>query len=379
MNTCFLFTQYLNDTGCFCLILSADGLLLETPQQLEFKEIKRLQADCQTVLVESCSQITLISLELPWLAENKARAAIPYALEDKLAQPTEDLHFAFDKLRYHNNHYLITVISKSRMRYLMEQMNQHHIDFDKITVDWFALEEGELCVSDSHLLVNQSHFKGCLSGSLALNYIKQHSTQTPLLFQNNNLLIDSSIEPVDGPSYVWFARSLLKTKPLNLCQGEMRHETGAHWIKKSTLLISVLGIAWLCSILVVNAWMVHSLNQKNHAVEEEIALVYRQFFPGAKQVISPKFRINQLINTNQEKNQTQFWFLINQLAKHIKNTPITIEQIRYQSKILFVTLQSPDFATLETLENNLRQAQFKVHQTEASTHEQHVMATLELS
>jgi general secretion pathway protein L len=45
---------------------------------------------------------------------------------------------------------------------------------------------------------------------------------------------------------------------------------------------------------------------------------------------------------------------------------------------LSVTIDSADFANLEQLENELKSLHLKVKQTQASTHEQQVVATLEL-
>ena len=124
--------------------------------------------------------------------------------------------------------------------------------------------------------------------------------------------------------------------------------------------------------------MLFSLNKKTAVVDNQIEVIYHQFFPEAKQVISPKFRISQLLKTTQEDNQMRFWVLINAFAKTMKDSSITIDQMRYQNKILAVTLVSPDFVTLQKLETVLKQ-QLKVNQTQASTHEQKVIATLELS
>ncbi|PJD95200.1 MAG: general secretion pathway protein GspL [Legionella sp.] len=378
MDTCYLFTQYLNESGCFCLKLAADGSLLNEPQQLLFDEIQQLQHHAQTVLVEPCSQVSLISLSLSWLSDNKARVAIPYALEDKLAQPVDRLHFAFDKLRYHNNTYLITVIDKSRMHYLMKQMAHHQIAYDMITVDWFALEEGQLCVNGTSLLINQDHFKGSLTGSLALTYMIQHPEVAPLLFKNNQLITHPEKEASDELSYLWLARQLLKNKPLNLCQGEMQHGNALDWFKRGYLIAASLAAFWLISILLIQTLSLHSLNNKINDIDQQIAVIYHQFFPQAKQVISPKFRIEQVLGATEAKEQNQFWFLMNALAKTIKNSEIKVEQLKYQNKILSITLLSPDFGHLESLENALKQ-QVQVRQTEASTHEQQVIATLELS
>lgn len=379
MDTCFLFTRHLDTQGCFCLKLSSNGELLAPPAQRAFSEIKVLQNDANTLIVESATNTSILDLELPWLAERKARIAIPYALEDKVAQSVEELHFAFDKARYHDNHYLITVIDKQRMNYLMSLLDEHQIAFEIITVDWFALEAHELVINESVLLINNDDFKGALSGELATNFLNKHPLTPVLTFTDSQINSELTASKMDESSYTWLARQLSKAKPLNLCQGALVHGNTTDWIKKGYQLAGLLFGFWLISLLITNAIELYSLNKQTAKIDQQIAVIYHEFFPEAKQVISPKFRISQLLSSEGGDKQNRFWFLLNQLAKEMKGNKISIEQLGYQNKTLSVTLVSPDFATLEDLEKKLKALRVNVKQTQASTRDQQVLATLELT
>lgn len=378
MGTLFLFSKYLNDEGCFCLKLNTKGEIETPPAQYSFSEIKTMQQDCDTLIIETSTNASLFSLELPWLPERKARIAIPYALEDKLAQSVNQLHFAFDKIRYQNDRYLITIISKQRIRYLMDVLAEKNIEFTAITLDWFALNSEELCISEQNLLVNTDDFKGTLSEDLANIYLKKHPEHSPLLFNDSQIEVPSDLAKNQETSHVWIAQRILKSKPMNLCQGEMQHDNKPNWIKKGYQLAGALFCLWLISLMLVNTINLHFLNKQTKQVDEQIAAIYHEFFPDAKQIISPKFRIMQLLKNN-NKEQTRFWFLLNQFSKVMNSEQFSLEQFRYQNKTLFVTLVSSDFAHLEKLENQLRKLQLNVKQIQASTHEQRVVATLELT
>lgn len=378
MDQCFLFTHYLDEQGCLCLKLSPDGTVLSPPAQRNFAEIQTLQVDSNTVLVESGARASLLELELPWLSEQKARTAIPYALEEKLAQSVDELHFAFDKIRYKNGHYLITVIEKQRIQFLMHFLDKNNIQFDIITLDWFALSDQQMLISGSSLLINNDDFKGTLSGDLAQSYIRNHPINELLTFTDSTITVDSSLVKNTEDSATWIAKKLAQGKPLNLCQGNMQHGTNSDWIKKGYQLAGALCCFWLISLLIVNIINVYSLNKKTATIDQQISVIYHEFFPDAKQVISPQFRISQLLGNNTTNNQSNFWFLLNQFAKAMKGSDTKIEQLRFQNKTLSVTLVSADFATLEQIENKLKKLQLKVKQTQAATREQHVVATLEL-
>lgn len=379
MDKCFLFTKHLDENGCFCLKLSQDGSVIAPPAQRNFAEIITLQAESTTLVVETTASASILDLELPWLPERKARIAIPYALEDKLAQPLDELHFAFDKSRYQNNHYLITVIGKQRLQYLMHLFDEQNIEFEAITLDWFATGPEELIITESIMLVNNPDFKGALSGELALSYIKKHPLDQLFLFKDSQFGTDPNQPKPDEWSYIWIAKKLMNSKPLNLCQGDMQHGNTSDWIKKGYLIAGALCGIWLMSLLIVNAINVYLLNKQIKKVDEQIAVIYHEFFPDAKQVISPKFRISQLLGDASADSQTHFWFLLNQFAKAMKEEQITVENLRYQNKTLSVTVVSADFANLEAIEDKLRKLQLKVKQTQAATRDQQVVATLELT
>lgn len=379
MDTLFLFSSHLDEQGCLCLKIKMDGNLDHPPTQLSFEEIHALQKNCKTLVIESAINASLLPVELPWLPERKARVAIPYALEEELAQPVDELHFAFDKIRYQNKQYLITVISKCRIRYIMQILSDNDIEYTAITLDWFALEPHELCVRENILLISTDEFKGALSGELADAYLKKHFAQHPILFSDSQIQTHTIEKSHEESSHTWIAQRLLKNKVLNLCQGDMQHEDKTELLKKGYQLAAALFGVWLISLVVVNAIEAYLLGKQTQKIDDQIAVIYKEFFPDAKQVISPQFRINQLLKNNDTEEQTRFWFLLNQFAKVMQGNQYTLEQLRYENKSLTVNLICPDFASLEKLENELKKAQLKVKQTQASTRAQQVFATLELT
>lgn len=379
MDTCFLFSKKIDATGCMCLKLSQEGELISPLQHRNFDEILELQTDSTTIVIETSENTTLLELELTWLPDRKARIAIPFALEDQVAQPIDELHFAFDKLRYNDNKYLVTVISKQRLTYIMELLANKAISYDLITIDWFALSFHQLLITDSTLLVYNDNFKGALSEDLAISYLKNHPLNPPLLFEDSDLIDDPSLEIHPENSHVWIARRFLTIRPLNLCQGSMQHESDSEWIKKGYEIAGILGCFWLVSLLIINGLSLYSINKQTKIVDTEISTIYHHFFPEAKQVISPQFRISQLLSNNNSESQGRFWFLLNNFAKGMDDSKLEIEQLRYQNKSLSTTVVGADFPTLEQLENKLKSLHLQVRQTQASTKDQKVVATLELT
>ena len=318
--------------------------------------------------------------DLPWLGERKAREAIPYALEEQLAQSVSTLHFALDKAHYQDGKYLIVVMDKQRLLDWMNSLDEHHLDFDQMTIDWFALTPDEICVTQDSVLIHHDEFKGALSPSLAKTYLDQATRKQGFIFADSTPLVQSPEFALQEESSILFiAKRLAKATFINLCQGDLRHdttrETSVRWYYASLI---ALGL-WLMSLLIMNVWNFYHLKTQHVTTDVQIAAIYHAFFPNATQVISPRFRIEQALKTDGAGQQSSFWGLLGQLVTAYKPSDrLTIDQVNFQNQRLMVNLTSDDFATLEAFEHRLKQTRLQVTQTQASSHENHVVAILEL-
>ena len=382
MTTCFIFAEYFDEEGCLSLRLDQQGDVDAPLLKRPIETLQALQSGARTVIVLPTNLCSLHELALPWLGERKAQAAIPYALEEQLAQPVTSLHVCFDRQYYVDNRYLVVVTDKPYLVHLMQQWDALNLDYDEITLDWFALNQGEACATASTLLVNDQLFKGALSGELAAMYDRQGESTTQCLAFKDSLpaLVSKQFTILDERSAVWIAKRLLTGKKMNLCQGELQHNNRQPSFKYWYGLAGILAGVSLACMLFLNVFYLYLLNNKIADVDKKIAAVYHHFFPEAKQVISPKFRVEQLLKAGRASTQSAAcWTLLDKLAHAIKGKLSHVEQIRFQHPILSVTLVAKDFASLEALQQRLKEQQVNVTQVQASTEEHHVIATLELS
>lgn len=380
MATCFLFEQTLDEERGWCLRLDERGLVDVPLASYTLDEIRLMQDHAETIVVLSAVHSTLHEVPLPWLSERKARLALPYALEEQLAQSVAHLHFAFDRSYYRDGRYLVAVIDKHWMERVVLKLEELHLDFDAMTLDWFALRENETCVAQTSLLVNDATFRGALTAELTDSYFQKRPEGTTVL-----AFLDSALEGVSEPVtrvdehvHSWIAKRLFQNPGVNLCQGAFRHDTRGQtnqfWYGASAILV----IMWLLGWLTVNLVHSHTQAKQLAVLDQQIAVIYHEFYPNAARVISPEFRIKQLLKSGPLGQDATFWPLLQKLAQTFDDRQARIEQFRFQNKILSVTLMANDFAALETLQLRLQQAHVVVTQAQASSSKQKVMATLEL-
>ena len=380
MATCFLFTQNGIEDHFLTLRLDEQGQLDAPLERRSLDALKALQLNARTVVVLPTALASLLPVELSWLNDRKARAAIPYALEEQVAQSVTTVHIAFERQYYLNNQYLVAVVDQQYLLGLMTRLDTLTIDFNCITLDWFALQPNEGCVSETSLLIREVLFQGALSAEPSTLYLANRSNDLPIFVFHDSApaLNDASFSRLEGSFYPWAAARIWKAPAFNLCQGECQHThsktSNTRWYQASLVLAGV----WFLSVLVINALMLHRLNGDNSALDQKTTVIYHRFFPDAKQMISPKFRVTQLIKTANASQDTALWPLLDALASAVNNNQVTIEQLHYQDKTLSVTLNSGDFAALEALQHRLQQGHLQVTQAQAVSHEDRVHATLEL-
>ena len=122
-------------------------------------------------VAQNAHVIVLLPLQqmLPSTVNTRARKskhlqkAIPFALEDEVADDIENLHFALGR-RYGENDYPVAVIEKVTLDSVLETLASAGVYPDILTADVFALpfREGSwtILVEDDRALVRTSKFQG---------------------------------------------------------------------------------------------------------------------------------------------------------------------------------------------------------------------------
>lgn len=377
-----LFAEFLDETGCLCLRLESDGFVASALEHRTFDEIKRMQLGSHTIVVLSSAMSGLYEVELPWLGYNKARAAIPFALEEQLAQKLPTLHFAFDRAHHQHNRYLVVVVDKAYVANIIARLDELDIRFNEITLDWFALQAGEVCLTPSGLLARTEAYQGALSSSLAETFLHKITNPTMVMSFTDSLAAqnNASFTVIDQAFYLWVARRLQEASRINLCQGDLSHGLPNEGVSRRWAMVcGALAGLWLISVLGINLVNLIRLNHQLNLIDKDTAVVYRKFFPDAQQVISPRFRINQLLNTGgASQGALVLWQLLDKLDNAVDPSGLTVERVDFKNKVLSVALKARDFTVLDELGSRLKKAQVKVAQTQASSHKHDVTATMEL-
>ena len=315
------------------------------------------------------------------------RQALPFALEDNLAEPIEELHFSFDRHYFSKGRYLAVVCSQAYFLSIITQLTEQSIHFDTITLDWFALKQHESALLTKSALIHDDSFQGSLDFSLAESCFKEmQSEQILYRFQDSGPITLPqtpqsliTIQQCEMAQTLWLAKRLLEKKSMNLCQGLFALKKTTNRLKVWYYAAAGLFAFWLISLLSINSYQLITDNREITKLDAQIATIYRHFFPEAKQIINPRFRVTQLLKSSAASSDEGLWLILARLTKVIQENSVTPSELNWQNHLLLVTLAVKDFKTLDSLESHLKKTGLHVKQSQASTKEGQVVSTLELT
>ncbi|MCC5791534.1 MAG: hypothetical protein JJT82_02865 [Legionellaceae bacterium] len=382
VKTLLCYSHTLSDTHCQCVGVQQGRLDPALPLAMrDLADIKKLAETYRLFFILPQTQCSLHPLELSWLSEKKARMAIPYALEDRCSQPLDHLHFSFSKAFYQNGRYLILCTERQLLQELIHRLQQAQLHPDVITSDWFALNEQSQAFASDYLLVNTSPFRGALPYA-QLNFSSTEDAQTlqNITFTDSpEALLPENHLPTERTFQEWVAVQLSTHPSINLLQGSFAPIYHKQKQALAYRLTTGLALFWILSVLGTQLWQWQQLRQENTAVEEKIAVIYREFFPQAKQIISPRFRIEQTLKHQTGQHNRAFWQMYLALILSLQEHPFEVNSLRYSSHALMVNISANDFSTLEALQTHLQKNKLQVKQSRAATKEGRITANLELS
>ena len=240
--------------------------------------------------------MVLNTATIPTTNKKQLVKAIPFALEDSLADDIDTLHFVHYR-DADDDDVNIAAINEGRLNEWLDRLGEYGLVAHAVLPDVFALpakpDSAALVINKQRALYRQDIFNGFTSDETLLSallpsVLTNHKPETLLLDVPDDTqldLADDLIENISLQSVTNMHRqcdaSLLQTLPLSLLNGFTRKgQSGVlqnlvHWKNVATLTI-VIGGLWMASLGVENYKLKQHLNQLNN----EISNVYAKTFPG---------------------------------------------------------------------------------------------------
>lgn len=347
--------------------------------ELAEKDKNNILAVQKTTCIICSDQIHFSYQKIPAKSIQKALQAIPFVLEDQLAEDINQMHFATTSAK--NNTYPVAAIKHETLQTLLDKLAEFNIKPDYIHPDICCLPQSDnswnLLHHDDKISIDQ-HRDSLIhtdrdSFSIILNsLIKQldddhlpdsitlwsaQDTEALVLPEGLAATLDIIKNDYDTSPISIFSKQLNNKGLVNLLQGRFKiiRQSNSWW--KAWRVAAVLIIAVVLLELVAGSLQLNSLEAENTLLNSEINRIYKKSFPRSKRIVNARVQMeNKLkkLKKGNNKGSVTFTDLLVSSSPIIQQTSgLDILAINFSNKKMEVEFSIDKLSSVEKLKSRL--------------------------
>ncbi|MBE9568481.1 MAG: type II secretion system protein GspL [Proteobacteria bacterium] len=359
-------------------------------------------ADGHPVIVLLNSQcLHLNQLQLPTTNQQKMLKAVPYAIEEFIADDIENFHFVISKNK-HDNSTSVVGIDKTTLQEIIDTFQQAGITIEKIIPDALCLAAEKqqwaclLFEDDAYLQIDTTN--GMSFPREIFNYAlekkleeynpeqedpdgdnhgdeNQNTPEKILLFseQEDNSANDAStdiakivaghdIELIkviyNTHPLVIFCGNYKQALPLNLLQHKFKTKRKSSGYWPHWRFAASLAVVWLVLHLGFTGFQLSQLEKENRISKAKIEKIYKKAFPKSKKIVNPRVQMEQKLKelkSGSGNSNNGLLFLLSEsfgtLSKDREN--IKLRTLTYRNNRMEIGLEGSNLQAIESLNKNL--------------------------
>ena len=380
-----------NDIHIDYLVLDADGEAMLSGSAFHEDQLPDFPTDIDVSLIVPGTEVLLLQQTMPKTSRAQLEKALPYALEEQLIEDVDNLHFVASKQDADGN-LVVLVVKKDLLRTWIDKCISLGLYPQQALPDYLAItaleDEWHIYLDEQNVILRQANLQGLtieqtqLHEILALN-LSQAEELAPKPIQigyddaNEHFELESLADlnvtatMSDGDTFCMqmFAQGLASTPALNLLTGEFVLQKPKS--RKRVLWKVAAGIllAWLLVWLVATSSVYFVYQSRLQAATHKVSQLYKQAFPNAQSVVSPRLRIQRALHGAQIQGGGVFLSLLTQVGMQIKQkaAAVKILTINFRNNTLTLSVSADNFQTLANLSNALQSKGLTVRQQNASS------------
>ncbi len=355
-------------------------------------EISEISADHPVIVLLNSQCLHLNQLQLPTQNAQKLLKAVPFAIEEFIADDIDNFHFVAAKNK-NDSATSVVGINKNTLENIINTFQAANINVEKIIPDALCLATDTkqwVCLNyknTSYLQIDTT--TGMQIAHELLPYVVsnklQDESQTPpekiLLFceQDNTSAFDTlktedalnnsddsddsnNIEIIDivynTHPLVVFCGNYKQAAALNLLQHEFKSKRKSSGYFQHWQLAASLAAIWLVLHLGLTSFQHSQLKDENIVTKARIEKIYKKAFPKSKKIVNPRVQMEQKLkqlkggtgNTSQG-----FMFLLAESFGTINQDKekITLQSLTFRNNRMDIGLEGSDLQAVENLNKNL--------------------------
>ena len=336
-----------------------------------------------TVLIDS-HYTTIKPVSVPSKNRSKQLLAIPFAMEDSLAEDIEDTHFALGKILpssdEKNNQIPVIAINRKLLRDTLALFAEYNIHVSHMTADALLLpaesNRWSILLNEGNAVIKCGDAKlhNCEVDNLQIIldalleqtdkppesitcYHKADNQDISTLFANTDIpFTETSYQ--NHPLEI-FAVSFIENKSLNILQGDFtaKRESSIAWMQPWKYVAAIAGI-WLILQLTYASILTGQLKDKNIALAKKIEIEFKRAIPDAKKMTNMQKRVERRLkdmkSMGSTDNSNSFLSILSEATPALSaNKNINIKAAIYRNNYIDIDLSAASLADIEKIKTRL--------------------------
>lgn len=350
-------------------------------------ELGATLADCETIVLVPGELVFLTAAHIPSRQVRQIKQALPYMVEELIADNIEDVHLAIPQIAPDDEHELpVGVVQHHLLIDWLDQLYQHGITADllcpdTLAVPWrqgsqsfFAMNDRIVCRDGAYRgqVIARNQFENYLQ--LLEHELAERELGAPLRHlvycgaehieagQAVCGAVQAAIDPETTlteyaePSAEVVAVNAAQHSEelLNLLQGgykvQRRGQSERQWARVAA--VAGMGLILYCAVAGASgAWFAWQAGK----VEAQTFSLYRELFPGERRVVSPKKQMQAHLGGGSTAAGVSPLPLLAKAALGLRGNELKIDELHYrrQRNDLQLQLHTPTLETLDQIKNQL--------------------------
>ncbi|PPD33715.1 MAG: type II secretion system protein GspL [Methylomonas sp.] len=369
---------------------SFEWLSIDTPQaQVQsgtWQDLTDAAKDKQLILLLPASAVLLLEITLPIKNIAQLKKALPFALEDMLADDVENYHLVW--LKQPQDKVVVAAIPHEKLAAYLALFKDADLELDAVCAEPLCLsyQDGacSVLIEAEQAVFRTGQWQG---GGIDTNFLpvllgklrdEGRDCQQLRLWSRQSVAELSEILPfeyIEQPLITplqLFAEGINAALELNLLSGRYARQSKAkgrwqQWLP--AVVIVVIAMSIQTGMLMKQTWQQQA---QLEALEAQTLDLFKQTFPDIKRVVNVKAQADQqLIELKKHSNQSAsaFMHILYQSGEHLKdNSALQLKKLNFANGSLLMQLNAPDIGQLEQFKQQIATSlQVKIQSADSGT------------